>query len=112
MLIIIGISSLSKKSSSSSLGSFLIGFNILLSLAELPQVQSSNFFSLSNLVIVVLNFGLELSGQVRHSILVLLVLSGLEIKLLEMALSLVEGLHGLTSLCLDGSKFKFKLTPC
>merc|ERR1739844_470293 len=46
----------------------------------------------------------------RHAVLVLLVLIGLELKLLDMAFSLLEGLEGLASLGLDGSKLNFKLT--
>merc|ERR1739844_233982 len=46
----------------------------------------------------------------RHAVLVLLVLIGLELKLLDMAFSLLEGLEGLASLGLDGSEFNFELT--
>ena len=50
------------ESSSGHLGSFFILLKVLLSLAELSQVQSSNFFGFSDLGLVGLDFLLELAS--------------------------------------------------
>ena len=50
------------ESSSSHLGSFFIFLKVLLSLAELSQVQGSNFFGFSDLGLVGFDFLLELGS--------------------------------------------------
>merc|ERR1719414_953756 len=92
-------------SSTSHFGSLLIFLKILLSFAELSQVQGGNFLSLLNLLLVGLDLLLKLAGQFRHAVFI-----SLELKFLDMALSLLEGLVCFSSLGLDGSKFNLKLT--
>ena len=63
-------------SHSGSVFSFL---KLLLSLVELGQVEGSNLLGLLNLLLVGLDLGLELGGQVGHAVLVLPVLVILEL---------------------------------
>merc|ERR1711893_74190 len=98
-----------REGSSGHLGPFLSLLKLLLSLAELGQVKSSELFSLFNLLLVGLDLGLELVGQLRHAVLVLVILISLELELLDAALSLLEGLVGLRGLGLNGTKLNLKL---
>merc|ERR1719414_2891629 len=97
-------------SSTSRFGSLLIFLKILLSFAELGQVQGGNFLCLLNLLLVGLDLLLKLAGQFRHAVLILAVFISLELEFLDMALSLLEGLVCFSSLGLDGSKFNLELT--
>merc|ERR1719367_413246 len=91
-------------------GSILSLLKLLLSLAELCQVQGSNLLSLFNLLLVGLDLALELGGQVGHAVLVLSVLVVLELELLDLALSSLVGLGVLASAGLDISKLNLKLS--
>merc|ERR1712243_177464 len=77
--------------------SFFGFFKLLLSLPELGQVQSSNFFSLLNLLLIGFDLSLQFGSQVRHAILVLPVFSLSESEFLSFALSSLESLSGFTS---------------
>merc|ERR1719305_83848 len=92
------------------LGSCLSFLQILLSLAELGQVEGGNFLGFFNLCLVSLDLSLQFAGQIRHAILVLVVFILLELKFLDAALSLLVTLVSVRSLRLDGSKFNLKLT--
>merc|ERR1719328_290850 len=72
--------------------------------------MGSKLFSLLNLLLVSLDLRLEFVGQLRHTILILVIFISLELELLNAALSLLEGLESLRSLALDRSKFNLKLT--
>merc|ERR1719336_1759745 len=100
----------SSKSCLSHLCSILSLLKLLLSLAELGQVKGSNLLGLLNLLLVGLDLGLELGGQVGHAVLVLPVLVVLELELLDLALGSLVRLHVLSSLGLDISKLNLKLT--
>merc|ERR1712083_1107247 len=86
---------------------------LLLSLAELSEVQSSDFFSLFNLLLISLDFLLKLGRELRHAVLVLLVFIYLEGKFLAAAFGFLVSLCIFTSMCLNISKLYFKLSdPC
>merc|ERR1719322_641209 len=91
-------------------GSVLGLLKLLLGLAELGQVEGSNLLSFLNLLLVGLDLGLELGGQVGHAVLVLSVLVSLELELLDLALSSLVRLHVLSSLGLDIAKLNLELT--
>merc|ERR1712029_1148185 len=91
-------------------GSVFSLLKLLLSLAELGQVEGSNLLGLLNLLLVGLDLGLELGGQFRHTVLVLSVLVILELELLDLTLSSLVRLHVLSSLGLDIAKLNLKLT--
>merc|ERR1719188_1804471 len=91
-------------------GSVLGLLQLLLGLAELGQVEGSNLLSLLNLLLVGLDLGLELGGQVGHAVLVLSVLIILELELLDLALSSLVRLHVLSSLGLNIAKLNLELT--
>merc|ERR1719466_381595 len=74
------------------LRAFLSFFQLLLSLAELGQVQGSNFLSLLNLLLVGSDLLLQFLGKLSHPVLVLVVLILLELQLLDAALRLLEAL--------------------
>merc|ERR1712025_612111 len=96
-----------------SLGHFcsLICFlQFLLRFSKFCQVESSNFLSLLNLLLVGLDLRLELVGQVGHAVLVLLVLLYLENQFLAASLGLVVSLGGLRASCLALTKLLFKLS--
>merc|ERR1719384_1778198 len=80
-----------------------------MSLAELGQVEGSNFLSLLNLLLVSPDLLLELGGQLGHPVLVLVVLILLELELLDTALRLLEALVGLRSPGLSGAKLHLQL---
>merc|ERR1719427_1054718 len=90
--------------------SFFSFLELLLSLSELGQVESSNFLSLFNLLFVCLDLQLQLSSQLRHTILVFPILSLSKSKFLPLALCTLEGLCSFTSARLCCSKFRLKLT--
>merc|ERR1719373_844792 len=101
---------LSVKGILSHSGSVFSFLELLLSFAELGQVEGSNLLSFLNLLLVGLDLGLELGGQVGHAVLVLSVLVILELELLDLALSSLVRLHVLSSLGLDIAKFNLELT--
>merc|ERR1711878_20494 len=77
------------------LGSLLGLLQLLLRLAELGQVEGSNLLGLLDLLLVGLDLALQLAGQLRHAVLVLLVLTLGEGQLADLALKLgLEGLIG------------------
>merc|ERR1712083_1007674 len=83
---------------------------LLLSFAEFSEVQSSDFFSLLNLLLISLDLLLKLGGELRHAILVLLVFINLEGKFLAAAFRLLVSLCIFTSMSLNISKLYFKLS--
>merc|ERR1719471_1019492 len=91
-------------------GSVLGLLKLLLSLAELCQVQGSNLLSFLNLLLVGLDLALELGGQVGHVVLVLSVLVVLELELLDLTLSSLVSLGVLSGAGLNISKLNLKLT--
>merc|ERR1719418_71581 len=91
------------------LGSLLGLLQLLLSLAELGQVEGSDLLSLLDLLLVGLDLALQLAGQLGHAVLVLLVLALGEGQLLGLALSPLEGLGGLTSAALGGGQLSLQL---
>merc|ERR1719373_1405597 len=101
---------LSVKGILSHSGSVFSFLELLLSLAELGQVEGSNLLSFLNLLLVGLDLGLELGGQVGHAVLVLSLLVILELELLDLALSSLVRLHVLSSLGLDIAKLNLELT--
>merc|ERR1719461_2691831 len=82
------------------LGSLLGLLQLLLSLAELGEVEGGNLLGLLDLLLVGLDLALQLAGQLRHAVLVLLVLTlgggQLSLQLADLALQLGHG--GLASL--------------
>merc|ERR1719208_60283 len=91
-------------------GAILSLLQLLLSLAELGQVEGSDLLGFLNLLLVGLDLGLELGGQVGHAVLVLPVLVILELELLDLTLSSLVRLHVLSSLGLNIAKLNLKLT--
>merc|ERR1719367_1404474 len=91
-------------------GSILSLLKLLLSLAELGQVQGGNLLSLLDLLLVGLDLALELGGQVGHAVLVLSVLVVLELELLDFAFSSLVSLGVLSGAGLDIAKLNLKLT--
>merc|ERR1712098_293272 len=97
------------------LGSLLSLLKLLLGLAELSQVEGGNLLSLLNLLLVGLDLHLQLAGKLRHTVLVLLVLTLGKGKLLGLALSSLVSLGGLSSAGLGAGKLSLELTdlsPC
>jgi hypothetical protein len=76
-------------------GSLLGVLQVVLSLAELAQVDGGNFLSLLDLSLVDLQLVLQLVDQILETSLVLAVLLGLEGQLLEAAVVLSHLLDGL-----------------
>ena len=74
------------------LGALLGLLQLLLSLAELGQVQGGDLLSLLDLLLVSLDLLLEFVGQFGHPVLVLAVLILLELELLYATLSTLERL--------------------
>merc|ERR1712228_286991 len=74
---------------------------LLLSLAELSEVQSSDFFSFFNLLLISLDFLLKFGRELRHAVLVLLVFIYLEGKFLAAAFGFLVSLCIFTSMCLN-----------
>merc|ERR1719232_1144334 len=92
------------------LGSLLGLLQLLLSLAELGQVEGSNLLSLLDLLLVGLDLHLQLACQLGHTVLVLLVLTLGKGKFLGLALGSLVSLGGLSSARLGGGKLGLKLT--
>merc|ERR1712203_890022 len=82
----------------------------LLSLAELGKIESCNFFSFLNLLLVGFDLLLQFRCKFRHAVLVLLILIILELKLLDLTLCLLVALHIVSSVGLNISKLNLKLT--
>merc|ERR1719201_1272748 len=93
----------------SKLGALLNLLQLLLGLPELSQVEGGDLLSLLDLLLVGLDLGLRLGGQVGHPVLVLLVLTRREDKLLALALSALVSLAGLSSAGLGARKLSLKL---
>merc|ERR1719437_278937 len=70
----------------------------------------SNLLSLFNLLLVGFDFLLKLGGELRHTVLVLLVLIILELELLDLTLGLLVSFHVFSSMSLNVSKFNFQLS--
>merc|ERR1719284_131496 len=77
-------------------------------LAILGQVESCNFFSFLNLLLVGLDLLLKLSSELGHTILILVIFILLELELLDTTLSLLESLEGFTSFALAATKLNFQ----
>merc|ERR1719300_2109542 len=93
------------------LGPFFGLFEVLLSLPELSKIESCNFFSLLNLLLVCLDLSLKLACKISHAVLVLLVLSQGKGKLLGLHLHLSHGgFSALESSIFGISKAAFKLS--
>merc|ERR1719508_192893 len=105
-----GRSSDSAKLTLSKSGSLLRLFQLLLSLAEFGQIESSNLLSLFHLLLVGLDLCLQLSGKFTHPILVLSVFIIAELHLLDLAFRLLGQLCILRSSGLTNTKFNFKLS--
>merc|ERR1719242_2765775 len=82
---------------------------LLLGLPELGKVESGDLLGLLDLLLVGLDLGLKLGGQVGHPVLVLFVLSRREDKLLALALGTLVSLASLSSACLGSGEFSLKL---
>merc|ERR1719208_442092 len=91
-------------------GAILSLLQLLLSLAELGQVEGSNLLGFLNLLLVGLDLLLELGGQVGHAVLVLPILVILELELLDFTVGLLVRLHVLSSAGLDIAKLNLELT--
>ena len=76
----------------SELGALLNLLQLLLGLPELGQVEGGDLLGLLDLLLVGLDLGLQLGGEVGHPVLVLLVLTGGEGELLDLALSALVSL--------------------
>merc|ERR1712112_169817 len=98
------------KSCLSHLCSILSLLKLLLSLAELGQVEGSDLLGLLNLLLVGLDLLLELGGKFGHSVLVLLVLINLELELLAASLGLLVSLHVLSGVGLGVAELNLQLS--
>merc|ERR1719225_2511791 len=94
---------------SSELGTLLHLLQLLLGLPELGKVEGGDLLGLLDLLLVGLDLGLQLGGQVGHPVLVLLVLTRGEDQLLALALSTLVSLGGLSSASLGASKLGLQL---
>merc|ERR1719400_859431 len=102
-------SKLSSLENHGELGTLLGLLELLLSLAELGQVEGGDLLGLLDLLLVGLDLALELGGELGHAVLVLLVLTLGEGELLGLALGSLEGLGGLSSAGLGGGQVSLKL---
>merc|ERR1719278_2307215 len=93
----------------SELGTLLHLLQLLLGLPELGQVEGGDLLGLLDLLLVGLDLGLQLGGQVSHPVLVLLVLTGGEDQLLALALSTLVSLGGLSSASLGAGELGLQL---
>merc|ERR1719232_1800557 len=91
-------------------GAILSLLQLLLSLAELGQVEGSDLLGFLNLLLVGFDFLLELGGQVGHAVLVLPVLVILELELLDLTVCLLVRLHVLSGAGLDIAELNLELT--
>merc|ERR1711962_1860030 len=94
---------------SGKLGALLHLLQLLLGLPELGQVEGGDLLGLLDLLLVDLDLGLQLGGQVGHPVLVLLVLASGEGELLALALSTLVSLGGLSSASLGASELGLQL---
>merc|ERR1719225_1964090 len=94
---------------SSELGTLLHLLQLLLGLSELGKVEGGDLLGLLDLLLVGLDLGLQLGGQVGHPVLVLLVLTGGEDQLLALALSPLVSLGGLSSASLGAGELGLQL---
>merc|ERR1719150_563114 len=90
-------------------GTVLGLLQLLLGLPELGQVEGGDLLSLLDLLLVGLDLGLQLASQVAHGHLVLLVLVVLELKLLDLALSLLVTLQVVAGASLHVAQFDLQL---
>merc|ERR1719220_2858570 len=90
-------------------GAVLGLLKLLLSLAELGQVEGGDLLGLLDLLLVGLDLALQLAGQVGHAVLVLPVLVILELELLDLAVSSLVSLHVLAGLGLDVAELDLEL---
>merc|ERR1719195_1772962 len=90
-------------------GTVLGLLQLLLSLAELGQVEGGDLLRLLNLLLVGLDLLLQLASQLGHAVLVLLVLINLELELLAAALGLLVTLHVLASVGLSVAQLNLQL---
>merc|ERR1740123_2724305 len=90
-------------------GAILGLLQLLLGLPELSQVEGGDLLSLLNLLLVGLDLGLQLTSEVAHGHLVLLVLVVLEGELLDLALSLLVTLHVVGGAGLHAAQLNLKL---
>merc|ERR1712080_616984 len=97
------------KLSLSKLSSLLSLLQLLLSLPELGQGESSDLLRLLDLLLVSLDLLLQLGCQLRHSLLVLLVLINLESEFLDPSLRLLIPLSVLPSMSLYIAKLYLQL---
>merc|ERR1719400_917791 len=102
-------SKLSSLENHGELGTLLGLLELLLSLAELGQVESGDLLGLLDLLLVSLDLHLKLAGELGHAILVLLVLGLGEVKLLGFALGSLVSLGGLPSAGLSGGQLGLQL---
>merc|ERR1719430_2986167 len=93
----------------SKLCSLFSFFKLLLSLPELCQVESCDFFSLLYLLLVGFYLSLELGSEFRHTVLVLPILSLGKGELFALALSPLESLSCFPSARLSRCKLSLKL---
>merc|ERR1711949_66339 len=100
---------LGRESSFSKPGAVFGFLKLLLSLAELGQVEGGDLLGLLDLLLVGLDLLLQLAGQVGHAVLVLLVLVLRELQLLHLAVRALEGLDRLSRLSLGGPKLCLEL---
>merc|ERR1719193_2935001 len=91
------------------LGALLDLLQLLLGLPELGQVEGGDLLGLLDLLLVGLDLGLQLGGQVGHPVLVLLVLASGEGELLALALSTLISLGGLSSASLGAGELGLQL---
>merc|ERR1740124_730690 len=91
----------------SKLCSLLSLLQLLLGLAELGQVESCNFLSLLDLLLVSFDLHLQLASQLGHAILVLAIFSLSKSKFFGLAFSTLEGLGSFTRARLSSCKLSF-----
>merc|ERR1719343_1612589 len=84
--------------------------NIVGCLSVLCEVESSNFFSFLNLLLVRLDLALQLIDQSLHTLVVLSVLILLISELLDLALGLTQVLLGIRAASRLSIKLRLKLT--
>merc|ERR1740123_847352 len=98
------------ESSFSQPGPILGLLQLLLSLPELGQVERGDLLRLLNLLLVRLDLALQLARQLRHPVLVLLVLVILELELLDLPLCLLVALHVVPGASLHTAQLNLQLS--
>merc|ERR1719348_1876785 len=91
------------------LGPLLYLLELLLCLPELGRVEGGNLLSILDLGLVDLDLLLELGGELRHPVLVLLILALRELQLLHLPLRPLVGLEGLAIAGLDVGELSLEL---